>query len=120
MRIAWPRPAVGEPLALTPSHPTLKEERFWALMGEGGTGMRASSCPLDPVAAPIPGDRSGFSKPAAVAPGGSLRGQLSVEDCRSGVALGLSLPPGIRVPTQLLQQAYVASVQTSFDLYIGF
>ena len=33
---------------------TLKEERFWALMGEGGTGMRASSCPLDPVAAPVP------------------------------------------------------------------
>ena len=70
---------------------TLTEERFLALMGERGTGMRASSCPLDPVAAPTPeGNRLGFSKPVTVASGRFWRGQLSLEDCRSGVATAAS------------------------------
>ena len=41
---------------------TLTEVWFLALMGERGTGMRASSCPLDPVAAPTPGGPLGLQQ----------------------------------------------------------
>ena len=69
---------------------TLAEVRFLALMGERGTGTRASSCPFDPVAAPTPGGPLGLQQACRGRLPEILARAAEMVDCRAGVASAAS------------------------------